>query len=780
MNDRIKHSLSGTWNLSFTFPDNDERIETTISVPSNVEPRLAELGLIGDYMPADAEYVNERTELVDDWTYTTVFDAPDMPSGWKRELVFEGIDTVAQIYLNGEQILACQNMHLCYRADVTDKLTQTGNCLKVVIRSSDLWVRKHPHDAFWHLNTACETLSTLRKARHQGGWDNAPRLLTSGIIRPVYIEALPPERFEDVYLHTAAINNNSITLGCKWTYATDRLMLGDQQIRLCVMDGDELVFEQSTSARYLQGAFRFNLPRDRVKLWWPTGFGEAKLYTVRLEMYCGDEVYAKYETPFGFRTLKLDHTEHIDENGKGEFVFIVNGEKVFARGTNWKPLRAFASLADEETRKLRALDEARELNCNMIRIWGGGIYEDASFFDYCDRHGIMVWQDFMFACEIPPMDEEYCRLVYEEAVQVVKRQRNHPSLAIWCGDNECDEGIAARYRGSDVLPSDNIITRKVLREAVVHYDPFRSYVPSSPIVSDDYKRQMSSGKPITLTMPENHLYPDVLRSKEALRACKSLFLGEVGPILINAIATNKETLERETPRAVKLWDAPVGIGNSNHQNDAYFCSWRNKGKAACIAHYGRDFSFEEFGDYSLAINVICAEIFKDVIEYSRVTRWDKTGVLWWSLMDMWPMLFNYSIMDWEYNRKLPWYWIRNSQQEFALMAVQVKVGERFSLYAANDTLTSHTVDYTVEAFDTEGRSRELISGVWTQEKNSTGLIAPIPVSEEPQLLIIRWSEGGKTYTNHAFTADASFETTRKWVKIIGEACGFGDEILELK
>ena len=194
--------LDGSWKLSFTHPDGDSRIETVVDVPSNVEPYLVKLGLVKDYMPADDAYAMQKFEAIDDWTFETEFDAPVCEAGFSQQLVFEGIDTVAEIYLNGEHLLDCENMHMAYRADVTD-LLQAHNHLRVVIRSSELYARERLHDALSFGRdgmTNYDSQSHLRKARHQWGWDNAPRCLTAGIIRSVYIEQLPPNRFEDVYL----------------------------------------------------------------------------------------------------------------------------------------------------------------------------------------------------------------------------------------------------------------------------------------------------------------------------------------------------------------------------------------------------------------------------------------------------------------------------------------------------------------------------------------------------------------------------------------------------
>lgn len=774
-----KYFLDGKWDLKFTLL-NDEVVTTQVQVPGNVEPELVRLGLIDDYMPADSERATDEFAVVDDWTYTTVFDAPYTEENHKVQLVFEGIDTIAEVYLNNELICNCENMHMDYKIDVTDELKEKNNLLKVVIRSSDLWTREHCHDMFSMANAQnsyYDSRSYLRKARHQWGWDNAPRLLTSGIIRSVYLEVLPPCRFEEVYLYTMTMNEKEVRMVAQWIYKTDKKCLTNHKIRLTLLDGDEVVHQEIKDVWGTQGGFRYCLPREKVRLWWPAGFGEAALYTVRLEMLEFDNVLAVYEDTFGIRTLRLERTEEVSENDDGEFVFYVNGEKVFIRGTNWKPLDPLVSVADRKTKELRALEEVKKLNCNMVRIWGGGIYEGKEFFDYCDRNGIMVWQDFMFACEIPPIDEEYCNLVAEEAKQVIKKLRNHPSLAIWCGDNESDEGMLWASRYSTLRPSHSLISRKILKDAVLHHDPYRCYIESSPYASD--RNYTERNTRVMHFQPETHLYPNALQFSEALRTCKSLFIGETGPIIVNAISSGDRMYEREKVRAERLWDAEPMYNNQTHQSDGYFVAWRRTGKEVCEAYYGRDFSFAEWKDYTLAINVVCAELFKDVIEYCRVKRWSKTGVLWWSLMDMWPMLFNYSVIDSDGNRKLPYYWIRQSQQEFALCGVRVEQAGELVLYAANDTLKDYTTEYKVIAYDVDGNSRMIASGICKQSRNSASMIQRIAESEQPEMWIIHWENDGKQYTNHVFTQKVSFDVMKLWVKIIGEESGFVEEILEL-
>ncbi|MBE6589562.1 MAG: hypothetical protein E7643_05225 [Ruminococcaceae bacterium] len=771
-----KH-LDGLWELSFTSPVDEKSIQTKAPVPGNVEPVLKLLGLMDDYLPPDNEFATEIWNEVDDWCYSTRFSY-DPDENATQELVFEGIDTIAEIFLNGEKTLDCLDMHVCYRIPLDGRARIGENELTVLIRSSELWARERLHEpyAFSHsVPTYYDSQAYLRKARHQWGWDNAPRLLTCGIWRSVYVESLPRRRFEDVYLYTVCVNNDYVQIGADWSYATPEKRLSDHVLRFSLLDGEQCIGTTDARVCFPRGKSLLSFNRSEVKLWWTADLGEAQLYTVRLEMLVGNTLTALYEAPFGIRELTLSMSDDISEDG-GEFLFRLNGEPLFIRGTNWKPLDPLPSIADRKTRSCTMLARAKDLHCNMIRIWGGGIYEDESFFDFCDRNGILVWQDFMFACEIPPADEDFCNLVATEAAQVVRKYRNHPSLAVYCGDNEDDLSLTWVAKPNRLRPSDLVVSRKTLREAVLHHDPYRPYIPSSPYLSDRAFEDLGKTD-ARYHAVESHLYPNSVTFSKTLRTLKSIFIGETGPISVNAIAPNKRIFERERARTERLWDASVCYGTASHQSDAYFTAWRQAGRALCLDRYGRDFSFAEWNDYTVAVNLACAEIFKDVIEYCRVSP-NKTGVIWWSLSDMWDMLFNYSVIDSDGNAKLPYHFIKSSQQPLCLMAVRETENAPLRLFAANDTLATKNFSYTISAYGTDGEECLIAQGKATAEKNTLLPLGELP-SDVKNMLLLEWSENGRTYYNHAFPTFSDFDTMKALLHILCKKCSIEEKVLEL-
>ena len=272
----MKYSLNGKWDLSYTDPDGG-KVSIGINVPGNVETAMQENGLTGDFMPADDLYSHEKYDWVDDWTFERSFDAPKVGVHERLFLNFEGIDTVAEIYLNGEKIYFADDMHVCHVIDVTDKVKESGNTLTVVIRSALLYAGKHKSDMFSQPRlfpspgSIYGGQSYLRKARHEWGWDNAPRLLTAGIYRSVYLETLPCERFDELYVYTRRVTDNSVVVGASWNFITESTSLYGYGIRATLSQNGRALCTHEFKALFFKGMVNFNLKREDVQLWWPRG-----------------------------------------------------------------------------------------------------------------------------------------------------------------------------------------------------------------------------------------------------------------------------------------------------------------------------------------------------------------------------------------------------------------------------------------------------------------------------------------------------------------------------
>ena len=514
--------------------------------------------------------------------------------------------------------------------------------------------------------------------------------------------------------------------------------------------------------------------RERIVVVWLGGHAricadtkEFNMYqdyaATRVVIYKGEELRAEHTERIGIRTIKLVHSEDIKKGGNDEFAFYVNGVKIYAKGTNWKPLHPLTAIADKKTKEKTALKELVNLHCNMVRVWGGGMYEDSSFYDFCNENGIMIWQDFMFACEVPTDDKAYCESVKKEAVQIVKKYRNHPSLAVWCGDNEDDLCVEWISKGSNALPSDNVISRQILKSVTVRNDPYRSFIESSPYYSDRcYKKEENC------SLAEIHAYPRYYNFCDTIKNANAKFIGEVGPGEIFPVSISDSIFEREQERAKRLWNSDEKINEQFHQADGYFAEWRRSCKKLCTEKFGKDYSLEDWKEMAFAVNLTAAEEFKFVAEYSRVNFPRKTGVLWWSLIDMWPMLFNVSVIDSEYGRKMPYYWLEKAQQDSCLIFMKNESKDVWELYSSNCTSDTHLIEYSVTAYDENGNCDVIAKGKYNQKENCSELLQCIANPDKPELWIAEWKDNKNVYRNHAITGFSSIETMKLWAEIISE------------
>jgi beta-mannosidase len=282
-----------------------------------------------------------------------------------------------------------------------------------------------------------------------------------------------------------------------WDFQTEILDIDRLKVRVSLSRNNRVVFEKVYPVILTHDMKVIEL--ESVDFWWPMGYGEAALYDAVVELLDEDgTILDGNRSRIGIRTAKLQRTEITSERAEGEFVFIINGERVFARGTNWVPLDALHSRDSGHLRK--TFDMMIDLHCNMVRCWGGNVYEDREFFDLCDENGIMVWQDFALACIIYPQNSEFLEKISKEATSVVRKFRNHPSLLLWAGNNEIDETY--KWAGFGIDPNTDIISREVLPSVIRREDPGRDYLPSSPYHSPEMIRRGNSDR----LKPEDHLW----------------------------------------------------------------------------------------------------------------------------------------------------------------------------------------------------------------------------------------------------------------------------------
>jgi len=432
------------------------------AVPGDAHLDLMRDGILPDlYVGKNLDHARWMEDK--DWWYAREFDPPEV--GPRRVvLAFHGLDTFAQIWLNGRELGQTDNMHRRYEFDVTDALRQGGaNRLVVRLEAPRYAIQVDPRHS--PLVWSPERLF-CRKAQMSFGWDIAPRLLTVGIWRPVELVLVDTARITDAWAVPVAFNGADVAVkveaDIEWHGESGRSRLTGS-VHGAVFDAE------ADCAPGLNTVAAEVVVRD-APLWRPIGCGEPDRIDVAVALSVdGREVDARrFKT--GLRTVEL--IEEPQPSGATSFAFRVNRRDVFITGLNWTPLDAlFARVAPEQI--TGTLESLAGIGCNMLRVWGGGIYESGHFYDECDRLGILVWQDFMMACGWYPQTDELAAALDAEARQVVRDLRRHPCIALWAGDNECD----AFEPG---LAPSNRLTRGALKQVCEELHPQVPYLPSSP------------------------------------------------------------------------------------------------------------------------------------------------------------------------------------------------------------------------------------------------------------------------------------------------------------
>ena len=435
-------------------------------VPGTVYTTLFENGAIPDpYWRDNAEALLPLMER--DYEYETVFDLPAGHRGAPRHFLrFEGIDTVGEVFLNGKSLGRVCNMHRTWEFPVAGLLQQTGNRLTVRLESPLRFIRRaFAASPVRGAEDAMDGFVHLRKAHCMFGWDWGAHLPDAGLFRPVVLAAAGAVRLTDV--------------GLRQEHDRGRVRLdvsvcadGPARYRVTLFDPDGVRVGEACGG----GDLALEVPEPR--LWWPNGMGDQPLYRVRVELLDADGVADVWEKRIGLRTLTV--VREPDQWGES-FAHCVNGVKVFAMGADYIPEDHL--LGRTSARRTRALlADCKAANFNCIRVWGGGYYPEDWFFDCCDELGLMVWQDFMFACGMYELTPEFEANVRAEFADNIRRLRHHASLALWCGNNEMEMFTLSRawVDREEQVRDYLFLFERVIPEVLRQYDPDRFYWPASP------------------------------------------------------------------------------------------------------------------------------------------------------------------------------------------------------------------------------------------------------------------------------------------------------------
>ena len=643
---------------------------TPVPVPGDVHRALVAAGCIEDPFYDRNEdgvrWIEDR-----EWWYRARFEGGAPAAADERvRLVFGGLDTYAAVYLNGEELGRHANMFREAVFDVTGRV-RDDNLLAVRFDppidhvGPPLEGQWSPtdHDRVW-----------MRKAQYGYGWDWGPRLPTIGIWRPVELRRERVAALEAVRFQTLRIQHGDALVAID--VEVDRFAgTGPLEARIELLRPDggaplEAAVEVQTRATAV-------LRVPDAALWWTHDLGTPALHELRVELVAGNAVVATRELRVGIRTIELDQRPDPDEPGTRFFRFRLNGVGLFARGANWIPADSFVGGLEDE-RYTRLLGAARDAHMNMIRVWGGGIYEHDRFYDECDALGLLVWQDFMFACAIYP-EHELAAEVELEARYQVARLRHHPSLALWCGNNE-NQWIHDRenpLNGVNRVPGA-LFYDDVLPRAVAELDPTTPYWPGSPYGGDDHNGRTDGDVHNWEVWHGNfprRFGEDSRREPTPASVSFRRYAEDDGRFI-----SEFGTLSAPHPETLRRWIPPDQLYHhspslDHHTKDAP----KNKIDMLLQSVTGVAEDLETFVDFSM---IAQAEALKFGVEHYRRRAPHCSGTLIWQLNDCWPGL-SWALIDYHGFEKAAYHFVRRA---YAPVLASFRLADGAAeLWVTNDT-----------------------------------------------------------------------------------------------
>lgn len=636
-----------------------------------------------------------------DWEYETWFDIADSAIQQNHcELSFEGLDTYAKVFLNDSLILSADNMFRTWNVDCKKFLKAKQNHLLIQFESA---VRKGKELAkqLPYTLPGDEKVFT-RKAQYQYGWDWGPRFVTCGIWRPMKLKMWSVFKINTTHLFADEISDSIARVIVEVNITVDRPTT--VFFKLVAENGTRDSSYSSITVTPEEKISNLLIEIKNPKLWWCNGLGNPALYHITMQATNSNQQSELKEFNYGLRTVTL--IQQVDTVGRN-FYFILNGVHVFMKGANWIPADNFLPrITKEKYRTL--LSDVKDANMNMLRVWGGGVYEDNSFYNLCDSLGILAWQDFMFACAMYPGDSSFIENVKEEIEENVIRLRDHACLALWCGNNEIDEGWKNwewqkqyKYSENDSLKIWNDyynLFYSVIPDVLSKTDPLHQYIESSPRVGWGHKESFERG--------DSH-YWGVWWGMEPFEIYKKKigrFVSEYGFQGMPAMKTiesftNHEERNRKSLAIKNHEKHPTGFETIDH----YMNDWYKKPK--------------DFESYVYVSQLLQAEGVTTAIEAHRRAKPYCMGTLYWQLNDCWPAT-SWSSTDYYGRWKALHYAVKHSYEKYV-----ISVGDRekiLSVHVTSDDTSFTKATLTLCTEDFSGKVLWRDSTVaYVSEKQST-------------------------------------------------------------
>lgn len=656
-------------------------LEIPATVPGSIHTDLIAAGVIKD-ISIDGKEQDQFWIWKTDTEYSTTLERDSRPGN--KTLIFYGLDTICTVFVNGIEKLKTKNMHRSYRLDITSELASGDVELKVTFKApltdaedemgkvGNFYARPYEMPYNYQRKMACSY-----------GWDWGPITVSSGIWKKVELQ-----RWDDAYIHDCAITT-TVENGVPSINYQVRIggVYKGKSIRVSVVDeSGNCIFEEEHSL--ISGHIRAMRDVRLAELWHPRGRGAQTLYSFNVELIDSNRSIVESKSKrVGFRRVELDTSlvsqEVSGKDSKHMFAIKINGERLWIRGANWIPDDPFPTRITKDRYRQR-INDMLEVNINGIRVWGGGLYESDDFYDLCDEAGIVVWQDFLFACAAYPETDEMFAEVTAEVDENVRRLSSHPSLVIWCGGNECIEGY--QYWGwkeqLQDTPWGETFYRRTIPGILADLDQSRPYIPGSPIAthSEDVKN-FDSGT--------NHIW-DVWNEigYERYEQYSPSFAAEFGfngpgswSMLTRAIG--QDNLDSRTPEVAyhqRAFDGMTKIANGL------------KREFAAPPVSGHSWYFAASLDQARAVEI--------GLKHFRSLYETCSGSILWQFNDMWPAI-SWAVLDYTGFRKLAWHAMKAAYRPRTICVGRVDQGAQVTV--VNDVSQPWDCEVDVALVDSTGQ-----------------------------------------------------------------------------
>ncbi len=711
--------LKGTWQISQV----DGSIKTTGEIPGGIHSALYEAGLIEDpYFGTNEEKIQWVAEY--DWKVSRKFTIdPLLPAYQDIYLEVKNPDTFCEFRVNGKLVGTSDNMFVAFKARVKKYLIPGENNIEILFHSPLKAAAKQREKYEKPFPSQQGDFNYVRKVQCHNGWDWGIKMPVSGITDEIRLVAVNGPMIEHVYASQKHDKGS-----CEVTVNIELLARSAGQQKLAVrLAGQDK--ELNCTYKYGMNKYQVSFQINNPDLWWPAGYGDQNLY--ELEVVNKDQIVKR---SIGLRKLEL-----VDEDDKygTSMKFRINDVDIFCKGANWIPCDAFMNRQTDEKYEY-LLKSMVEANMNIVRAWGGGYYERDIFYDTCDRIGLLVWQDMMFSCATYPGDKDFLASVEKELKYQVKRIYDHPSIVIWCGDNECvgaigwyEESRSDRPYYEKEWSKLNDARQKALQEIY----PEARYWPSSP---SDGKGLGSDGWSDD-TKGDMH-YWEVWHGGKAFEAFYDVnprFCSEFGYQSLPSM----ESVESFAP-----------ADQLDVESEVFTVHQKSKGNKYIIQMFERYFqSPKDFQSTLYLSQLQQAKAIKTASEYWRSIKPVCQGIIFWQLNDNWPVCSWSSI---EYNGN--WKQLHYQAKQFyaPVMSCAIPKDGKYELYCVSDLLTEADVEIKVDIYDFNGNIlKEKTHNVKAAKQSSTALeaisAAKLPVDPGQCFAVLKTtaSANGKTYSH---------------------------------